>query len=159
VQLRQDKGSPVLAVDIGGTKIMTAIISNAGQILAKDVCPTLADEGVQAVINRLFSAVDGLLNRNNMKSSQLGGIGVACAGGIDSARGVVVTSSPNMPGWFNIPLKNIVQEKYQANTFVINDASAAALGEHRFGAGRGVRNLVLLTLGTGIGGGIITNGR
>jgi glucokinase len=154
----ENRRLPVLAVDIGGTKIMTAIISNDGRILAKDICPTLADEGVQLVINRLFSSVDSLLSLNSIESSQLGGIGIACAGGIDSGRGVVVTPSPNLQDWHDIPLAEIVRERYLVDTLLVNDASAAALGEHRFGAGRGVSNLVLLTLGTGIGGGIIVNG-
>ncbi len=150
--------APVLAADIGGTKIMTAIFSPEGKILARDVCPTLADEGVKPVIERLCSAIDSLLSNNKLKSSQLGGIGIACAGGIDSGRGVVVTPSPNMTGWVDIPLADIIRERFKIGTFVINDASAAALGEHRSGAGRGVNNLVLFTLGTGIGGGIIANG-
>ena len=154
---RQEQGSPVLAVDIGGTKIMTAIISDNGRILAKDTCPTLAGEGVQAVIERLFIASDSLLNQHNMKSSQLGGIGIAAAGAIDSGRGLI-TLSPNLPGWRDVPLGEIVRERYRVDAFLVNDASAAALGEHRFGAGRGVSNLILLTLGTGIGGGIIING-
>jgi glucokinase len=153
----QKQGSPILAVDIGGTKIITAIISDNGQVVATDRCPTPADEGVQAVIGRLFTAIDGLLNLNNMEASQLGGIGVAVAGAIDSGRGLI-TFSPNLPGWRDVPLGEIVQQRYRVDAFLVNDASAAALGEHRFGAGRGISNLILLTLGTGIGGGIIING-
>ena len=153
-------GSPVLAADIGGTKIIIALISESGRILAEDRIPTLPDEGVSAVIGRLFTAVDDLLSRNIIKSSQLRGISVACAGGIDTERGVVVTSSPNMSGWSYIPLRDFVQEKYKVNNiYVLNDASAAALGEQQFGAGRGVDNLVMVTVGTGIGGGVIVNGR
>jgi glucokinase len=152
-----NRALPVLAVDIGGTKIMTAVFSDGGRMLAKEVCPTLADEGLEAVIERLFSAIDGLLSQNNMVSSQLVGIGIAAAGIIDSGRGLI-TVSPNLPGWHDVPLKKIVAEKYSVDTFLLNDACGAALGEHRFGAGRGVSNLVLLTLGTGIGGGIIING-
>jgi glucokinase len=94
-----------------------------------------------------------------MKSSQLGGICIACAGGIDTGRGVVVTPSPHLPGWVDIPLAEIVRKRFGIPAFVVNDASAAALGEHRSGAGRGVKNIVLLTLGTGIGGGIIADGK
>ncbi len=151
-------GAPILAVDIGGTKILTALFSADGKMLAKDVCPTLADEGVKPVIERLCSAIESMLDGNNLKASQMGGIGIACAGGIDSGRGVVVTPSPNMTGWADIPLGDIIQERFKISTFVVNDASAAALGEHRSGAGMGVNNLVLFTLGTGIGGGIITSG-
>jgi len=151
--------TPVLAVDIGGTKIMTAVFSSGGGMLAREVCPTLVGEGVPAVIERLCRAIDDILNGNSLEPARLGGIGIACAGGVDSGRGVVVTPSPNMAGWENIPLGEIIKNKFRVNTFVINDASAAALGEHRFGAGRGVKNLVLFTLGTGIGGGIIIDGR
>jgi glucokinase len=153
------RDAPVLAIDIGGTKILTALFSTDGRILDRDVRPTLAGEGVDPVVERLFLAIDSLVKRNRMKASQLGAIVIACAGGIDTGRGVVVTPSPNMPGWVDIPLADIVREKFGSNIFLVNDASAAALGEHRYGAGRGVNNLVLITLGTGIGGGIIIDGR
>jgi len=148
---------PVLAIDLGGTKIITAIINN-GQMMAKERCLTLADEGPQSVINRLLSAVDYILSLKNMDSSQLGSISIAAAGAIDLERGLV-TSSPHLTGWHDVPLRDIVRERYRVNTLLLNDASAAALGEHRFGVGRGVNNLILLTVGTGIGGGIIINGR
>ena len=148
---------PVVAIDIGGTKIITACISADGQVLAKDRFPTLADEGPEAVINRMFSSIDRLLSQNNMEPAQIHSIGIAAAGAIDFKDGVI-SESPNMPGWHNIALRDIMQEKYGLNTFLVNDASAAALGEFSFGAGKGTRNMVLLTLGTGIGGGIIVNG-
>jgi glucokinase len=153
-KLPRNKGS-VLAVDIGGTKILAALFSPASKMLASFTHPTLADEGINAVIDRLCSTISGLLSDNHLNASQLAGIGIACAGGIDTGRGVVVTPSPNMPEWSDVPLADIVRKNFDVNIFVLNDASAAALGEHRYGAGRGVRNLVLFTLGTGIGGGII----
>ena len=151
------QGLPVLAVDIGGTKIIAAVFSTDGQLLAKDVYPTLAGAGVSAVIERIFTAIDRLLSQNITEISQLDCIGIAVAGAIDSNRGLV-TASPNLPGWLDVPLRYIVQDRYQVDAFLVNDASAAALGEHRFGVGRGVSNLILLTLGTGIGGGIVING-
>jgi len=149
---------PVLAIDLGGTKIFTAIISNKGQVLAREYHLTLADEEPQSVINRILSAIDHLLSQRSIDLSQLYGISIAAAGAIDFDKGLI-TSSPHLPGWHDVPLRDIVKEKYKVNTFLINDASAAALGEHHFGAGRGVNNLILLTVGTGIGGGIIINGR
>ena len=148
---------PVLAIDLGGTKIITAIFSG-GQVIAKERCLTLADEGKQSVINRLLSSIDYILSLENIDSSQLGSISIAAAGAIDFERGLI-TLSPNLPGWHDVLLRDIVKEKYKVNTLLLNDASAAALGEHRFGVGRGVSNLILLTIGTGIGGGIIINGR
>jgi len=148
--------SPVLAVDVGGTKIITAIVSNQGQIVAKEYCLTLANEGAQSVINRIISAIDRMLGTKSISPSQLDSIGIGAAGVVDIDQGVV-TLSPNLPGWQDIPLRDTVKEKYGIKTFLINDASAAALGEHRFGAGRGVKNLIYITVSTGIGGGIIIN--
>ena len=148
---------PVLAIDLGGTKILIAIVSSEGQVIAREYCLTLADEGLQAVINRIFSTIDHLLSQNNIGLSQLHSLSIAAAGIIDFDKGMV-TESPNLPGWRDIPLRDIVTDKYGLKTFLVNDASAAALGEHRFGAGRGVNNLVYITVSTGIGGGIIING-
>lgn len=158
MQETKGQGLPVLALDLGGTKIIAAIISNQGQVLAREYNPTLANEGPQAVVNRMLSVIDCLLSSRGIDSSQLHSISIAAAGAIDFDKGLV-TLSPNLPGWCDIPLRDIVQGKYGVNTFLINDASAAALGEHCFGAGKGVDNLILLTLGTGIGGGIIINGK
>jgi glucokinase len=149
---------PVLAIDLGGTKMIAAIISHPPQIIARDYSLTLADEGMEAVSERIFSAIDRLLSAKNMDSSQLLCIGIAAAGAVDSERGLV-TSSPNLPGWHDIPLRDVVSRKYKVDTILINDANAEVIGEHEFGAGRGASNLILLTIGTGIGGGIIINGK
>ncbi len=148
---------PVLAIDLGGSKIITAIISKKGQVMAKEYSSTLAEEGPQSVIERMLSAVDHVLNLGNIGPSQLDSISIAAAGAINFDRGLV-TLSPNLPGWHDIPLRDMVKEKYRVDTFLLNDASAAALGEHHLGIGRGIDNLILLTVGTGIGGGIIING-
>jgi glucokinase len=149
---------PVLAIDIGGTKIAMAIISEQGEILARQNQPTSASQGPQAVIERLLSGIDQLLIESHLRPSQLNSISLATAGVIDTKRGLV-TTSPNLPDWHNVPLRSIVAERYKLTTFLINDADAAALGEHRFGAGQGLKTLILLTLGTGIGGGIIIDGK
>ncbi|MDD5339083.1 MAG: ROK family protein [Dehalococcoidales bacterium] len=143
----------VVAVDIGGTKILTALFDVDGKMLKNTFCLTLAGEGVNAVINRLVSAV------KEISPPHISAVSIACAGGIDTARGVVVTPSPHLPGWENLPLAEIITEKTGVATYVLNDASAAALGEQRYGVGTGVKNLVLLTVGTGIGGGIIIDGK
>ena len=158
MQAAKKRELPVLAVELGGTKIIAAIISDQGQVMARERYLTLADEGPQSVISRILSAIDHLLSLRKIVSSQLNSISIAAAGAIDFEKGLV-TSSPNLPGWCNIPLRDMVKEKYRVSTFLINDASAVALGEHHFGAGKGVNNLILLTLGTGIGGGIIINGK
>lgn len=152
-----EEKKPVLAIDLGGTKIMAAIISPRGQVMAKEYHFTLAKEGPTAVINRIFSAIDHLLEGRKIALSQLHSISIAAAGAIDVGRGVV-TSSPNLTGWHDVPLRDIVNSKYKVKTYLINDASAGALGECEFGAGKKVNNLIYITVGTGIGGGIIING-
>ena len=149
--------TPVMAVDLGGSKILVALITQEGKVLDRERCATVAAEGPQAVIERIFSLVNVLLERNNLSPDQLYGISIAAAGGIDSVSGVI-TLSPNLPGWEGIPLRDIMRDRYKTAVFLLNDASAAALGEHRFGAGRGTKDMVLVTVGTGIGGGIITGG-
>ncbi len=149
---------PVLAIDLGGTKIIAALISPKGEILAKERHPTLAEQGLDSVVRRMFAAMERVLSLGNMRWVELGGISLAVAGAIDMEKGMI-TKSPNLPGWLDIPLRNMVQEKYKVETFLINDANAAALGEHRFGAGRGAENLVYVTVSTGIGGGIIIDGK
>ena len=147
----------VLAIDLGGTQIRGAIVTRQGQIVAKNFSPTLAAEGSESVISRIFSAIDHLLEGKGGGSSLPEAISLAAAGAIDYEKGII-TLSPNLPGWHNVPLRDVVGERYDMETFLINDASAAALGEQRFGAGKGVNSLIYLTVSTGIGGGIIING-
>ena len=149
---------PVVAVDIGGTKIMVALFSADGKILVKKVLPTLANEGVDAIVERLYSAIKAVVDSRNISLPETDAICIACAGGIDVGKGVVETPSPHLPGWAGLPLADIISKKTGVVTYLINDASAAALGEQRYGIGKGIKNLVLLTLGTGIGGGIIIDG-
>lgn len=150
--------SPLLSVDLGGTKIITALVSPQGKVISREYILTSADEGPQAVIQRVFASIEDLLSRTNLTRSSFSGIAVAAAGAIDSQEGIV-TASPNLPGWHNVPLKKMVQRETGLETFLINDASAAALGEHQFGAGRGINNLIHMTVSTGIGGGIIIDGK
>lgn len=149
---------PVLAVDIGGTKMLMALINTQSEVIVRQTEPTLAREGPGAVISRLISGIDLLLSQTGLRPSQLSAISLATAGSIDVKNGVV-TTSPNLPGWRNISLRRIIAERYRLPTYLLNDADAAALGEHRFGAGQGYDSIILLTLGTGIGGGIILDGK
>jgi glucokinase len=152
------KESPLLAIDLGGSKIVTALVSPKGEIIAREYIPTLAEEGTEVVIGRMLAAIDSVTSKANLPRSSFFNIAVAAAGAIDPEKGIV-TASPNLPGWLDVPLKEIVEKATGLETFLINDASAAALGEHHFGAGRGVNNLIYITVSTGIGGGIIINGK
>jgi len=156
--VQEGSRGPVLAVDLGGTKIIAAAVLPSGKIVSRSYCLTLADEGPEAVIGRLLSAVNGATAKAKLKTSELTGIGIAAAGILDTEKGII-TTSPNLPDWHDVPLGDILADRLGVATFLINDASAAALGEHRFGVGKRVDNLVYLTVSTGIGGGIITNGK
>ncbi len=152
------KEIPLLAIDLGGSKIVTALVSPEGKIIAREHTLTLAEEGAEAVIRRMLATIDHVIEQANLSRSLFSTIAVAAAGAIDSKKGIV-TASPNLPGWYNIPLKRIVKKETGLETFLINDANAAALGEYYFGAGRGVNNLIYITVSTGIGGGIIIDGK
>lgn len=147
---------PVLAIDLGGTKIVAAVISSQGKIISQAYCLSLAERGPEAVIERVLSTARQALEQSNFQASEIEGVAMAAAGAVDMKRGLV-TASPNLPGWHNIPIQDILVKRLGAKTYLINDASAAALGEYWLGAGKGVNNLIYLTVSTGIGGGIIIN--
>ncbi len=157
MQKTKNNKPPVLAIDLGGTKIAAALISPDNRVTDRAHSPTLAAEGLQPVLSRIFATIDRLLSQGAADPAQLGGIAIAAAGAIDTDKGLI-TSSPNLPGWLDVPLRDIVRNRYGADTCLLNDANAAALAEHRLGAGRGTTNLIYLTVSTGIGGGIIING-
>jgi glucokinase len=149
---------PVVALDIGGTKILAALVSARYEVLDRELGPTPAGSGPQEINRSLFLAVDRLLRKSRREAKDIAAIGLAAAGIIDATRGLVAVS-PNLPGWKDVPLRDLVSTRYGVYTALVNDASAAALGEYRLGAGRGLRNMVYLTISTGIGGGLIVNGQ
>jgi glucokinase len=157
MQKTKNNELPVLAIDLGGTKIAAALISSDNRVTDKAHSLTLVSEGLQPVTSRIFSMIDRLLSQSNTDPARLYGIAIAAAGAIDTDKGLI-TSSPNFPGWLNVPLRDMVRKRYGVDTRLVNDASAAALAEHRLGAGRGAANLIYITVSTGIGGGIIVNG-
>jgi glucokinase len=118
----------------------------------------MAVEGPSAVMERLFAVIGTVLSQTNLKPADTGGVCVAAAGPIDMSNGII-TNAPNLPGWDAIPLREIIKDRFKVDSYLINDAKAAAVGEHEFGAGKGIDNLLCITLGTGIGGGIIIGGQ
>lgn len=149
-----------VAVDLGGTKINVAVVSLNGQVLSRHRCLTNINEGAEAVLERLLLMIRGVLVRGRIDESEIAGIAVACAGVIDMDKGVV-TESPNLPGFSNIRLQSVIAHEFSVSCYLINDASAAALGEYKFGAGADGRaeNLIYLTVSTGIGGGMVIGGQ
>ena len=145
-----------LTADIGGTQIRAALCDAAGHIYHRAQQLTLAQEGRDAVIGRIQATLAAALA--DTPPSQVGGIGIVAPGPLDPVAGVIVFA-PNLPGWNNVPLRRIIQDHFGIPTLLGNDANLAALGEHRFGAGRGVHHLIYITVSTGIGGGIIIDDR
>lgn len=147
-----------LGMDIGGTKLAVLTGTDKGEILEKVKRPTNARRGPWPIIDDLFEMSDEVLQRTGFSLSRIDAVGVSCGGPLDAAKGIVYSPS-NLPGWDEIPLKQILSVKLNRPVFVENDANAGALAEWRFGAGRGFKNMVFLTAGTGMGAGLILDNR
>ena len=145
-------------VDLGGTKIYAGIAEADGRLLATLKIPTEAEKGPQVVVNRMVESLRLAAEKAGVKMSEIAGLGVGTPGPLDSRAGIVYTT-PNLPGWVQVPLADWLSAATGLPVFVENDANVAALGEKYFGAGVGVDNFVYITVSTGIGGGIILNGQ
>ena len=153
-----------LGIDIGGTKC--AVVLGKGEIpdnisdfiIEKIKFPTDVNRGYNEIIKEILSEADELLKRNNVKNTELIGVGISCGGPLNSKKGVIMCP-PNLPDWDNVPIVDIVSEHFGVKAILHNDANACAVAEWRFGAGRGYDNLVFLTFGTGMGAGLILDGK
>jgi len=148
----------VITADLGGTKMVVALVSPEGEIIDRHRQPTMAQDGPETVIERLYSSIDFLLERNDTLPRQLEAMSLGIAGIIDTRNGII-DKAPNLPGWENLALKDKIYDRYTVPVHILNETDAAALGEHRYGAGKGLKNVALITLGTGIGGGLVLDGR
>jgi len=148
----------VLALDIGGTKLAAGIVDSGGNILARAEVPTLATEGVERVLDRIIRLAKVVLSAPGISGRGIQRIGIGCAGPVDRQAGLVL-NPPNLPGWIRVPLVDYLEKALGHPAVLENDANAAALGEFRYGAGKGANSLVYLTVSTGIGGGIILDGK
>jgi len=156
--LRENADDLVLGVDLGGTKILTVVTNSQGKMLSRDHSITPAQKGHEAVIQSILESAHRAVERADVDISELTAVGIGAPGLSNPETGILFTS-PNLAGWRDVPLRDIMQERLGKKTFVINDANAAALGEFYFGAARGIRNFIYITLSTGIGGGIIIDGK
>jgi glucokinase len=148
---------PVVSVDVGGTKFIAAVVDKDGRMLSRVYRPTLASQGPEKVIKRLAATIEQAIKESGAGMTGIGAVSLAIAGIIDINRGLV-TQTTHLPDWHNIRLDDLLQDEFQMPAFLLNDASAAALGERCFGAGIGIDNLIYVTVSTGIGGGLIING-
>ena len=145
-------------IDLGGTKIYSLVASELGEVFGEDRRLTEAAQGPDAVIGRMAASIRVALDGAGITTGDVVGVGISSPGPCDPVRGVV-TDAPNLPGWHEIPLVQRVSDALGVPALLENDANAAAYGEYRFGAGQGLQHILYVTLSTGIGGGIIVDGR
>ncbi len=142
----------ILVLDLGGTQLRLALANRDGKLLSRYAAPTQAAQSQRRLIGRINRAIREITSDIDLK--QVLGMGVAVAGLVNPETGVLLCS-PNLPRLSNVRLKALLEREIKAPVWLANDASLAALGEHRFGAGRGFSHLVYITVSTGIGGGVI----
>ena len=146
-----------IGLDIGGTKCaISSGVSRDGKIdiLSREEFPT-AGLSWQQVLDEFAKRIEKLLDSRH---TTLSSIGISCGGPLDSRRGVIM-SPPNLPGWDDVPVVRFFEDRFHVPTAVQNDANACALAEYLYGSGRGVKNLVFMTFGTGLGAGIVIDGK
>jgi glucokinase len=143
----------LLGVDLGGTQIRAALADETGAMQTRVATLTLADEGPAAVIERICAQIELA-----MGSTHVSAIGVGAPGPTDPYEGVVLVA-PNLPGWHNVPLRQVLAQRFGVPVFLGNDANLAGLAEYRYGAGRKSNHMIYITVSTGIGGGVISGKR
>lgn len=150
----------LIGFDIGGTKCATILgetdNDNNVRIVDKIAFPT--KNGPDESLKAIFENTEHLLLRNNLNKNNIAGIGISCGGPLDSKNGII-QSPPNLPGWDNIPIIKITESYFGIKSFVQNDANACAMAEWKFGAGKGYENVIFFTFGTGMGAGLILDGK
>lgn len=148
----------VIGIDIGGTKIAAVVADNKGNILSKVRKPTQADKGPEYAIQLIFEIVYETISKADLELQDCTAIGVSCGGPLDTKTGVVY-SPPNLPGWDAFPLKERLEKEFNLQVNIENDANACALAEYKLGGGKGYNAVLYMTMSTGIGGGIVIDGR
>jgi len=148
----------LIGIDIGGTKcaVIYGIDTDGYLKIADKVRFDTID--AQATIARILLELKAMCSKHSLDASNTKAVGISCGGPLDSRRGVVM-SPPNLPGWDDVPICKLVEEACGIKAVLQNDANACALAEWKYGAGRGSRNMVFLTFGTGLGAGLVLDGR
>jgi glucokinase len=148
----------LVGIDIGGTKTAVLLSAEAPKVLARRQFPTRPALGPDRTLRLIESTIRELLAEQGTDHQAIQRVGISCGGPLDPVRGII-QSPPNLPTWDDVPIKAIFEKAFQAECLIENDANAGAVAEHRFGAGKGCQNMVFLTMGTGLGAGIIIEGR
>ena len=147
-----------LGIDIGGSTFKIGVVADDGESLASTSVPSGLDEGLEAGLDRLYHCVEHVVADSGASWDDIRAIGVAAPGTMDIPGGIVFHPF-NLPGWEDLPLRDRVAERFERPTILQNDANAAAFGEYWVGAAREAKSLMFWTLGTGVGGGIVLDGK
>jgi glucokinase len=147
----------VLALDIGGTKLAAGVVDASGRVQSFAVEPSHADQGPERVLPRLFELGRRVVVESGVPSREIHAVGIGCGGPLDAEHGILI-APPHLPGWHDVPVTALAEREFERPAALENDATAAAAGEHRWGAGAGTRNMVYLTISTGVGGGVVIDG-
>lgn len=147
-----------IGIDVGGTNVKIALVDGEGKIIYSNSVPTYAQMGYEYTVNNIKQAIRDLMKETNTDAKEIEGIGFDFPGQVDYKTGVVKLA-PNIPGWVNVPIAQMIEEEFNIPTRIDNDVRCAALGELKFGAGKGCENFVCITVGTGIGSGLVINGQ
>ena len=142
-----------IGVDLGGTSIKLGIVTNTGRLIKKISVQTEAEKGPKKVIDNIISGIRELTAKSKYN---IDGIGIGCPGVVTPGKGIV-ENPPNLPGWEKVNIGKVIRKEFKKNVFVDNDANAAAIGELIFGSGKKYKSFIMITLGTGVGGGIVIN--
>ncbi|MFI5237842.1 MAG: ROK family protein, partial [Ignavibacteriales bacterium] len=146
-----NKNKYAIGVDLGGSSIKLGIVTNTGRIIKKISLRTEAEKGPKKVIEKIISGIKELIENSKYKIS---GIGIGCPGVVTPGKGIV-ENPPNLPGWDRVNIGKIISREFKKTVLVDNDANAAAIGELTFGSGKKYKSFIMITLGTGVGGGIV----
>lgn len=153
------KTNNYLGIDIGGTAVKIGLITEYGEIIASTTRPVNFDGYKTPIITTVIKETDAFLASLSFENSEVSGIGVSATGQIDTLTGIVSGTAGHIDNWLGTPINQLLSEHYHLPVRTANDANCAVLGEQWLGAAKGVRNVVMVTIGTGVGGGIITDGR
>jgi len=145
-----------IGVDLGGTNLRIAAVDTDGNLLEKITLGTQVSKGREFVVNEMCEAIQSLTSRYSSKGS-LCGVGIGIPGIIDKRTGML-RESPNLPGWHDYPVRDDISNRLGTEVILENDANAAAFGENWLGAGKGYDEMCMITLGTGVGGGLVLRG-
>ena len=147
-----------IGVDLGGTNIAVGIVDKEGNILSEKSVKTLSDRPFDLIVADMAACIKDLLSENGLTENDLVSIGIGCPGNLDTENGRLVYAN-NFKHGVDVPLRSLMQKYIDKPVYLGNDANVAALGETIAGAAKGVKNAVMITLGTGVGGGIIIDGK